>query len=136
MRTLIAARLYLTLTAFVIAFQIALAAGAPWGEFTMGGAYLGVLPPRMRVAAVGSALLLSALGAIVAARAGLGLSRLQRAARRGIWFVVAYTVVGVALNAATPSARERSLWLPVILLMSLCAFVVARAGPDSDPAHT
>ena len=29
----------------VVAFQLALAAGAPWGTYAMGGAYAGRLPP-------------------------------------------------------------------------------------------
>jgi hypothetical protein len=83
----------------------------------------------MRVAAAGSALLLAAFGAIVAARANLGLPRLQPASRRLIWVVVAYSVVGVVLNAATSSTRERALWLPVALVLAGCALIVARATP-------
>ena len=115
------------LTGVVVAFQLALVAGAPWGELTMGGAFPGRLPPRMRIAALGSAVLLAAFGAIVAARAGLALPRWERASRRLIWAVVAYAVVGVVLNAATPSAGERAVWLPVALVLAACALVVARA---------
>jgi hypothetical protein len=35
----IAAYLYGLVSLGIIAFQLALAAGAPWGEFAMGGAY-------------------------------------------------------------------------------------------------
>jgi hypothetical protein len=38
MSAIYAARTFLTLTAVVVAFQLALASGAPWGELTMGGA--------------------------------------------------------------------------------------------------
>ncbi|MDB4887018.1 MAG: hypothetical protein JWN79_2456, partial [Gemmatimonadetes bacterium] len=38
MRASVAARIFLVLTAVVVAFQLALAAGAPWGDLTMGGA--------------------------------------------------------------------------------------------------
>lgn len=128
MPAIFAACAFLTLTAVVVAFQLALASGAPWGELTMGGAYPGRLPPRMRAAAVGSALLLAMLGAVVAARSGLALALWQPAARWWIWLVVAYTFVGVALNAATPSARERAIWLPVTIVLAVCALVVALAG--------
>lgn len=134
MRSIIAARIFITLTAVVVAFQLALAAGAPWGELTMGGAFPGQLPPRMRAAAVGSAMLLSALGAIIAARAGLAFPRWRRPARRLVWVVVAYTLVGVVLNAATPSAGERALWLPVTVVLAACAVVVARAAGESRAA--
>ena len=126
-RATIAARVFLVLTGVVVAFQLALVAGAPWGELTMGGAFPGRLPPRMRFAALGSAVLLAAFGAIVAARAGLALPGWERASRRLIWAVVAYAVVGVVLNAATPSAGERAVWLPVALVLAACALVVARA---------
>lgn len=125
-----AARIFIALTALVIAFQIALAAGAPWGELTMGGAFPGALPLRMRVAAVGSVVLLSAFSAVVAARAGLAFPRWRGAAGRLIWGVVTYTVIGVVLNAVTPSSRERMVWLPVALALAWCALVVARALPE------
>ena len=126
MRAALAAKLFLLMTAVVVAFQLALAAGAPWGELTMGGAFPGQLPPRMRAAAIGSALVLAAFAAVVAARAGLAFPRWQRASRRVIWVVVVYSVVGVVLNAATPSPRERLLWLPVTIALMACALVVAR----------
>ena len=100
MRPRLAAVIYLALTAVVVAFQLALAAGAPWGELTMGGAYPGRLPPQMRGVAVASAALLM-----------------------GMAGVVAYAALGVALNAATPSARERVLWLPVVIALAVCALV-------------
>lgn len=126
-----AARIYVALSAVVVAFQLALAAGAPWGELTMAGAFPGQLPPPMRAAAVGSAALLLALAAVVVARAGLALPRWRRASLRLIWVVLAYTVVGVALHVVTPSARERALWLPVLLGLAGCALVVARS-PQRD----
>src|SRR5688572_9749884 len=114
-----AACTFLILTAVVIAFQVALASGAPWGELTMGGTYPGRLPPRMRAVAVGSAVLLAGFGAVVAARSGLALPLWQPAARWLIWIVVAYTLVGVVLNAATRSARERAIWLPVAIVLAV-----------------
>jgi hypothetical protein len=124
----VAPGIYLVLTALVVLFQLALAAGAPWGELTVGGTFPGQLPIRMRLAAAGSAVLLIAFAAIVIARAGLGLRRWERASRWLIWLVVAYSVVGVLLNAATPSPRERALWLPVTVTLAICALIVARRG--------
>ena len=48
----IAAFLYAIVTLAVVAFQIALAAGAPWGAFAMGGAFPRQFPPAMRIAAI------------------------------------------------------------------------------------
>ncbi len=39
-------------TAGAVAFQLALSAGVPWGEYAMGGAYPGQYPPGLRVAAL------------------------------------------------------------------------------------
>ena len=45
----IAGIVYAAATAVVAAFQIALALGAPWGAYAMGGAFPGQFPPTMRV---------------------------------------------------------------------------------------
>jgi predicted membrane channel-forming protein YqfA (hemolysin III family) len=84
----------------------------------------------MRAAALASAALLAGMAGVVAARVGIALPRWRRAARRLIWAVVAYAVVGVALNAVTPSPRERAVWLPVAVVLAVCALVVARSTPS------
>jgi cytochrome bd-type quinol oxidase subunit 2 len=124
-RTALAAKVFLALTCLVVAFQLALAAGAPWGELTMGGAVRGQMPPRMRAIALGSAVLLTGFGAIVAARAHLAFPRWRRTSRWLVWVVAAYSIVGVVLNALTPSPRERALWLPVAVVLAVCAVIVA-----------
>ena len=48
-----AALVYAALTAGIVVFQLALAAGAPWGAYAMGGAFPGQFPLALRVAAVG-----------------------------------------------------------------------------------
>jgi hypothetical protein len=45
----VAAFIYAIVSAGVVAFQIALAVGAPWGEFAMGGAFPGQFPPEMQL---------------------------------------------------------------------------------------
>jgi hypothetical protein len=122
-----AARLFVALAVVVIAFQLALVAGVPWGQLTMGGAYAGVLPARMRFVAAVSALLMLAFSAIVATRAGLVLPARHPLSRKLVWGVVAYMVVGIVANAATPSYWERVIWLPVVLVLAGCSLTVARA---------
>lgn len=121
----LAAYLYTALTAGVVAFQLALAAGAPWGAYAMGGAFPGQFPPALRVAAVIQAILLVGLAAVVLVRAGLGAARWARAARWLVWLVVAYCAVGLVLNLITPSAGERAIWAPVLALLLLSSSVVA-----------
>ena len=120
---------YAIVVAGVIAFQVALALGAPWGSYAMGGAFPGRFPPRMRIAALVQAGLLAVTGTIVLSRAGLILPAWSDAARSLIWAVVAVALAALVLNAISPSAGERRIWVPVALVMLACSLVVAvRAG--------
>jgi hypothetical protein len=127
----LAALVYTVVSVGVIAFQIALAAGAPWGEYAMGGAYPDQFPPELRVAAVVQAAILALLALVVLARAGVALPKWSRMARWSIWFVVAFSVVSLVLNSITPSARERAIWAPVALVMVICSVTVARSTSEA-----
>jgi len=48
----LAAIIHTVLMALVILFQIALALGAPWGQYAMGGSFPGVYPVAMRITTV------------------------------------------------------------------------------------
>ncbi|MBE7432963.1 MAG: hypothetical protein HS100_03550 [Anaerolineales bacterium] len=121
----IAASVYVIVSIVVILFQFALAAGAPWGEFAMGGAYPGQFPPELRVAAVIQAIILALLALVVLARAGITLQKWSRTSRWLIWVVVAFSAISLVLNAITPSASERAIWAPVALIMLTCSVLVA-----------
>ena len=125
----VAALLYAVLSAGVVAFQIALAAGAPWGAYAMGGASPGQFPPALRIAALVQAALIVGMAAIVLSRAGLILAGWSRVSRWLVWVVVAVTAVSLVLNLITPSAGEQALWAPVLLLLLASSVVVAR-GPS------
>jgi hypothetical protein len=118
-----AAWVYAALTAVLCCFHLAMAAGAPWGHLTMGGQWPGVFEAPQRVIAVVNAMLLAGIAVVVLARAGVLAVRLPRWA---IWVVVFYLVLAVFVHIITPSAAERALWLPVILVMLASAVVVAR----------
>ena len=120
-----AAIFYAIVSLAVVGFQIALAAGAPWGQFAMGGAFPGQFPPALRMAALVQAMLLLALAAVVLARAGVILSGWSRASRWLIWFVVAFAVLSFVLNLITPSAGERAIWAPVAFLLLISSSIVA-----------
>jgi hypothetical protein len=119
---------YAAISAAVVAFQIALAAGAPWGAYAMGGAFPGRFPPGLRVAAAAQATVVVAMAAVVLSRAGVAFSAWSRAARRLIWVVVVIAAVSLVLNLATPSAAERVIWAPVAAVLLGSSFVVARRG--------
>ena len=129
-----AALLYATLSAGVVAFQIALAVGVPWGAYAMGGAFPGQFPPALRIAALVQAMLLAALAAIVMARAGLILNGWSRRAHWLVWIVVAFTAVGLVLNVITPSGGERAIWAPVTLLLLVSSMIVAIKSADQGRA--
>lgn len=126
----IAAIVFTFLTLGVVVFQIALAAGAPWGAYAMGGAITGQYPPELRVGAVIQALLLAGLAVVVLARAELIQVRwLLKTARWLIWIVVALCIISLTLNMISSSAGERAIWVPVLSLMLICSFVVALGKP-------
>lgn len=119
----LAAKIFGGLVAMVILFQLALALGAPWGGMAMGGAFPGVYPPPMRLAAVLQAFVLGGFGLVVLARAGLVV--LGWRPFRLAWLVVALMALGVILNVITPSPLERAIWVPVTILMFVSSLRVA-----------
>jgi cell division protein FtsW (lipid II flippase) len=125
MRSVLAAQIFAVLTGGAVAFQLALAAGAPWGRLAWGGRFPGRLSPTLRWASVASALLLLAFGVAVCTRAGLMLPELRALSRTACWIVVGYCALGVLANAATPSKWERIVWLPVVALLLACSVTVA-----------
>lgn len=122
--TSIAAIIFAVGVAGAIAFQLALALGAPWGAYAMGGKFPGRFPPAMRVGAVVQSVILALLAAVVLVRAGLVFEPSVAPAWL-MWVVVAFSVVSLVLNAITSSARERRLWLPVTVVMVASSLVVA-----------
>jgi hypothetical protein len=123
----LAAWIFCLLSALVIAFQLALALGVPWGEYAMGGRFPGAYPPPMRVAALVQTIPLGLMALLVLARAGLVLPAWRRAARAGIWVVVGFAAVATVLNLITPSPLERLIWAPVAILLLLTSLRVALA---------
>ena len=105
----IAAIIFVAVTVGAVGFQLALAMGAPWGAYAMGGTFPGRFPAPMRVAAIVQALVLTLLAAVVIARSGLALDTWAPAASWLIWVVVAFAAVSLVLNSITSSGREARL---------------------------
>lgn len=124
----IAGFVFVVLTAGIFIFQIALAFGAPWGSFAMGGEYPGQFLPELRVAAVVQALLWVFFSCAVLSRAGIALPRWTRASRWLVWIVVALSGISLVLNIMTPSTVERMIWAPVAFVMLISSLLVA-TGP-------
>jgi hypothetical protein len=120
-----AALLFVVVCAGVSGFQLALALGAPWGELTLGGRWKGRLPPVVRLIPLISVATLGVFSIVILARAGYDVPLIQGSFRALTWVVVGYCALGCIANAITPSARERRLWLPVVLGMLLLSVAVA-----------
>lgn len=105
----------------LVAFQVALAAGAPWGRAAYGGA-TARLAPRLRVASVIAAVVWSLAVVVVLGRGGVIGSLFSDIL---IWIVVGLLGVGILANAATRSRIERAIWLPFSLVATVLAVIVA-----------
>ncbi len=121
----IAAWFFLALQSVLALFQLALAAGAPWGSLAMGGRFPGRFPPSMRVAAVVQVFIYVLMAAVVASRAGLALPEWGEVSRVAVWVVAGLMAVAVVLNVITPSKWERRIWAPVALGLVASSLVVA-----------
>ena len=130
----VAAIIYAIVMVGVVAFQIALTAGAPWGAYAMGGASPGQLPLTLRIAAIIQAALLAGMAAVILARAGLILPGWSRVAHWLVWIVVALTASSLVLNLITPSAGERAIWAPTLALLLISSIIVAFSNSSATAA--
>lgn len=121
----LAAYIFSILTLVAIIFQIALALGAPWGEMAMGGKFPGRFPTKMRIAAIVQIMILVFIVLVVLTRAGLLYEEYLLLSKSVIWGVVVFCLIGAVLNTITPSKKERALWAPVTIVLSICGIIVA-----------
>ena len=122
----IAALIQAVIALGVAVFQIALVAGAPLGEYTMGGQHPGKLPGQFRVTAAVSAIIMVAQSGHYLAQAGIlnpALSPGQNAIVNWFWF--GFAVLGLIVNSISRSKKERNLWVPVLLVSAACTLLVA-----------
>ncbi len=123
--TTAAAVLFAIAVAGVVAFQLAMALGAPWGAYSMGGRYPGRFPPAMRIAAVVQAVVLALLALVVLSAAGLVMPSIADALPWAMWLAVGFSAVSLVLNLVTPSAVERRLWAPIGAVLLVTSLAVA-----------
>ena len=110
----------------VFAFQIALVAGAPWGEYTMGGQNKGTLPTQLRVGAAVSAVIMLAQAGHYLAQAGVLPQLLDPSWNTVVnWIWFGFTVAGLIMNSISRSKKERNTWVPVLLISTICTLLVA-----------
>ena len=122
----IAALIQAVIALGVAIFQIALVAGAPLGEYTMGGQHPGKLPGQFRVTAAVSAIIMVAQSGHYLAQAVIlnpALSPGQNAIVNWFWF--GFAVLGLIVNSISRSKKERNTWVPVLLVSAICTLLVA-----------
>ncbi|MFS0870358.1 hypothetical protein [Paenibacillus xylanilyticus] len=117
--------LFSVLILIVILFQIALAAGMPWGEAAMGGKFPGKYPTSMRYACLLQITILVFIGLVVLSKSGLLLPGWSAFTDTAIWIIVAYLVLGTILNLITRSVWERRIWAPVTILLLITSIIIA-----------
>ena len=118
---------------FVAFFQIALAAGLPLGEATMGGRAAtvgGVLQPRYRLIAILSAIVLVVAAWIVLGRAGVVPIFLgDDALVLSTWVIAAFLALNTLTNLTGTHPLERRGMASITLLATVLVGYVAYAAP-------
>lgn len=111
----------------IVAFQAALALGAPLGQAAWGGAHRR-LPTRLRVGSGVSVVIWLVAALIVLGRAGFAVVSLPSDLERwGSWAVAGLLIVGAVMNAASSSRWERFGWAPVSAILATLTIVVAES---------
>ncbi|MEL6799348.1 MAG: hypothetical protein AAFO80_05680 [Pseudomonadota bacterium] len=116
------AMVFAGLAVMTAAFQTALAAGAPYGRWTLGGMYPGRLPAPQRAGAAVQSTLYLAMALVMAGHGGVvdwvppGWA---------VWSALAITLLAAVGAVFTPSPRERRLWAPVLVAMLVAGGAVA-----------
>ena len=123
--TTVAALVFAVVASGVVAFQFALALGAPWGAYAMGGAFPDRFPPPLRAAAVVQGVVIALLAVVVLSAAGLAWPDIAAAFPWLVWVPVAVSAVAVVLNGISRSAGERRIWVPVTAVMLVSSLIVA-----------
>lgn len=123
--TTIAAVAFAVAATVVVGFQLALALGAPWGAYAMGGGRPGRFPPGLRVLAVVQAVVIAMLALIVLSAAGIAVPTLVDDLPWLVWLPVVVSGASLVMNAMSRSPGERRLWVPVAAVMLVSSLVVA-----------
>lgn len=107
-------------------FQLALILGAPMGEYAFGGQNPGKLPVKFRAMSGVTLLVYVAIIGHMLAQLG-ALPRLlpddlNRAAN---WALFGLNLLSLVMNSISRSKKERDMWVPVALMLSVASFFVA-----------
>jgi hypothetical protein len=118
---------FLVVTTLIVAvFQVALALGAPLGEYAYGGTKTGKLPLGFRINSVVAVFVMLAISGHYLAQLGVFEPILDPAGSSVVnWVLVAFTGLAALANNATRSKKERMVWGIPTILMFVASLVVA-----------
>jgi hypothetical protein len=110
----------------LIAFQLALALGAPWGKAAYGGVWEGTLPRGIRINSLVFGVLLYPLVVLYVLDAG-GVAEFGFLRAEGIvlWVLACFFVAGTVMNAISRSRIERMMWTAPTATLAICTLVLA-----------
>lgn len=113
------------LLAGLAAFQAALVAGAPIGQFAWGGQHVR-LPRGLRFGSAIAILIYAGISVVALQRAAV-VSLFPAGDWVGIaaWVIVGYLILGIPLNAISRSRPERLTMTPLVCVLAALALVVA-----------
>ena len=122
----VAAIIAVVLLGVIVAFQLALALGAPLGYAAWGGQHPGVLPMRLRIASGVAGLVIYPLIilTVLASADLMGADWLPWEGRVVMWILAGLLALGALANFASRSPRER-IWGPVALATAACCAIIA-----------
>jgi len=116
----------------VALFQLALALGAPMGEYAFGGRNVGRLPAVYRLLSAGSFLVLLAIAGHYLSVLGVLPSLLDAHGRAySLWALTAFYALSFIGNLASKSKAERKMFVPVsgaMVLANVLILVFYRLG--------
>ena len=114
------------MTLIVTVFQIALASGAPWGEYAYGGTKTGKLPTGFRINSVVAAFVMLGIAGHYLAQLGVFEPILDPAGNSVVnWVLVGFFGLSAIANNITRSKPERMVWAVPTILIFLAGLVVA-----------
>lgn len=118
------ALLFTVILALLAVFQLALIFGAPLGRFAWGGRDR-VLPSRKRIGSAIAILLYGVMVVVAWDRVGVISVFPDVVTQVAMWVIFAYLVLGIIMNAASRSKPERYTMVPVSVVLSSLALLIA-----------
>jgi hypothetical protein len=116
---------FVVLLAMLAAFQLALAAGLPFGRFAWGGQNK-VLPARLRVGSALSVVAYAIFAFVALERADItSVITVPLVAIIAMWVIAGFLALSILPNLASKSRHEKRLMVPVSLGLATLAILVA-----------